>query len=251
MKAILLAAGYATRLYPLTLNFPKALLPINCVPVINIIIRKLELIPDIDEIIIVTNNRFFEDFKNWQKEYRLKKRLTLLNDNTTSDEDKLGAVADLAFVIKKRKLNDDIIVIGADNLFDSKLGNFIKSCRSARRVCVGVFDFKKRNEVDKYGVIKLDKNNKIIDFKEKPREPKSSLVAMCLYFFPKERLFLIDRYLKSNKKTDAIGHYISWLIKKGEAYGYIFSGEWFDIGDKKQYFKANKTFQVPLHPDLV
>ncbi len=251
MKAILLAAGYATRLYPLTLNFPKALLPINCVPVINIIIRKLEIIADIDEIIIVTNKKFFMDFKNWQKEYRFKKKITIINDNTTSDEDKLGAVADLAFVIKKKRLSEDIIVVGADNLFDSKLGNFIKFCRSTRRICVGAFDFKKRSEVDKYGVVKLDKNKKIIDFKEKPRQPKSTLVAMCLYFFPKEKLGFIDRYLQSNKKTDAVGHYISWLIRKGEAYGYKFIGEWFDIGDKQQYFKANKTFRVPLHPDLV
>jgi len=251
MKAILLAAGYATRLYPLTLNFPKALLPINCVPVINIIIRKLELIGAIDEIIVVTNNRFYGDFKAWQQEYSFKKKVTIFNDQTTSDEDKLGAIADLQFVIEKKKISQDLLVIGADNLFDSKLSQFVKFARNSRKICVGVFDLKKRAEVSEYGVAKLDRNNKIIEFHEKPRNPKTSLVAMCLYFFPQEKVKIIDRYLELEQKKDAVGHYISWLVKKGEAYGFIFSGRWFDIGDKKQYFKANKTFQTTLHPALV
>ncbi len=251
MKAILLAAGYATRLYPLTLNFPKALLPINCVPVINIIIRKLELIPEINEVIVVTNNRFYKDFKNWQKDYPFKKKLTILNDKTGSDEDKLGAIADLKFAIDKLNLKEDILVIGADNLFDAKLGNFIKYCKSSRKICVGVFDFKKKSQVSDYGVVKLDRNKKIVDFREKPKEPKSALVAMCLYYFSKEKMKIIDTYLRSSQKKDAVGHYISWLVKKNLAYGYIFSGRWFDIGDKQQYFKANKTFQTGQHTNII
>lgn len=251
MKAILLAAGYATRLYPLTFNFPKALLPINCVPVINIIIHKLELIPAINEVIVVTNNRFFNDFKDWCKEYRFKKKITILNDKTTSDKDKLGAIADLGFVIDKRDLKEDVIVIGADNLFDAKLGNFIKFARESKKICVGVFDFKKKSEVTKYGVVKLGRNKRIVDFREKPKRPQTTLVAMCLYYFPRGKAKIIDKYLQSSQKKDAVGHYISWLVKKNQAYGHIFKGRWFDIGDKQQYFKANKTFQTGLHPDLI
>ncbi|MBU2540584.1 MAG: nucleotidyltransferase family protein [Candidatus Omnitrophica bacterium] len=251
MKAILLAAGYATRLYPLTLNFPKALLPINCVPVINIIIHKLELIPDINEIIVVTNNRFHTDFKNWAKEYHFKKKVTILNDKTASDEDKLGAIADLGFVIDKKNIKEDIVIIGADNLFDAKLGNFIKWGRESKKICVGLFDFKKKTEVTKYGVVRIGRNRKITNFQEKPRQPKSTLVAMCLYYFPKGKGKIIDRYLRLSQKKDAVGHYISWLVKKGYAYGWVFNGRWFDIGDKKQYFKANKTFQTVIHPDLI
>lgn len=251
MKAILLAAGYATRLYPLTLNFPKALLPINCIPVINIIIGKLELIPAINEIIVVANNRFYSDFKNWRKEYSFKKKVTILNDETTSDGDKLGAIADLGFVISKKNIKEDIVVVGADNLFDAKLGNFIKFGRESKKICVGVFDFKRRSEVEKYGVVRLGRNKKIIDFQEKPKHPKSTLVAMCLYYFPKGKAKIISKYLQLSNVKDAVGHYISWLVKKGYAYGWVFSGRWFDIGDKQQYFKANKTFQTVIHPDLI
>ena len=251
MKAILLAAGYATRLYPLTLNFPKALLPINCIPVINIIIAKLELIPQINEIIVVTNNRFLADFKNWRKEYNFKKRITILNDKTTSDKDKLGAIADLGYAINKKDIKEDVVVIGADNLFDAKLGNFIKFGRESRKICVGLFDFKKKSEVRKYGVARINRNKKIIDFAEKPKNPKSALVAMCLYYFPKGKAKIIDRYLQLNRTKDAVGHYISWLVKRRLAYGYVFTGRWFDIGDKQQYFKANKTFQTTIHSDLI
>jgi glucose-1-phosphate thymidylyltransferase len=244
MKAILLAAGYATRLYPLTLNFPKALLPINCVPVINTIIQKLELISAIDEIIVVTNNRFYKDFQTWSKDYHFKKKVTIFNDKTASDDDKLGAIADLQFAIKKSRINEDIIVIGADNLFDSKLGQFIKFARRMGKICVGIFDLKKKADVTEYGVVRLNRSKKIVEFREKPRHPQSALAAMCLYFFPKDKVKIVDAYLRLEKRKDAVGHYISWLVQKGEAYGYLFNGSWFDIGDKKQYFQANKTFQA-------
>jgi glucose-1-phosphate thymidylyltransferase len=251
MKAILLAAGYATRLYPLTLNFPKSLLPIDCVPVINTIIQKLELIPSIDEIIVVTNARFHTDFIKWQSDYAFKKKITILNDKTKTEKDKLGAIADLKFVIKKKRINDDIVVIGTDNLFDAKLGAFLKFCSQKEKICIGVFDFKKKSQVSEYGVVRLDRNKKIIEFQEKPKIPKSSLVAMCLYYFPKEKLKIIEKYLSSNQKSDALGYYIKWLVNKSEAYGYTFSGQWFDIGDKQQYFKANKTFQAITQPTIV
>jgi len=244
MKALILAAGYAVRLYPLTKEFPKPLLKVGKRPIIEYIIDKLETISEIDEIIVVTNSKFISRFRQWASGLESKKRISLIDDLTSTLTDKRGAIGDMAFAINKKRVKDDLLVVGGDNIFDGDLKAFCAFAQVKKPYpVIGVYDIKDIRKANKYGILKLNKDNRITDFQEKPRRPKSTLVAMCLYFFPKVRLKLIRQYLKSRAhKSDATGFYIDWLRRTDSVYGYVFSGHWYDIGDRKFYDKAKRTF---------
>ena len=246
MKALILAAGYATRLYPLTKEFPKPLLTIGSKPIINYIIEKLRPVEEIDEVIVVTNSKFISLFKKWSAGIRISKRLTLVDDLTAEHAIKRGAIGDMDFAIDKKRIKDDLLVIGGDNLFDGDLSGFLLFAKTNKdRPTMGVYDIKDRKKAKEYGVVKLDRKNRVIDFKEKPQNPKSTLVAMCLYYFPGKRLGLIKEYLNHQaKKSDASGLYIDWLSKKVPVYGFVFGGRWYDIGHHRLYNEAKEAFQM-------
>ena len=244
-KALILAAGYATRLYPLTRDYPKPLLQVKGKPIINYIIDKFTGLKEIDEIFVVTNSKFISHFKRWRKKIRSNKRISLIDDLTKSPEDRLGAVGDIDFTIRAKSIKNDLLVIGGDNLFMESMRGFIDLAKNKNSPVLGVYDIKNKRNATKYGVIKLDKNNKVVDFQEKPRKPKSSLVAMCLYYFPKKRLSFIGEYADNrNKNNDTTGSYIDWLRRKINVYGYIFKEPWYDIGDHKFYDEARKKWYV-------
>lgn len=243
MKALILAAGYATRLYPLTKEYPKSLLEVNGKPIIDYIIDKLNGLCDIDKVAVVTNTKFFPIFKDWSKSLKTGKGIIIIDDLTKNNETRRGAIGDIAFAINKLKVRDDLLVIGGDNLFDGGLDGFCAFAAKKKAPVIGVYDIKQKKNASKYGVIKLDKNKRIVDFQEKPARPNSSLVGMCLYYFPKNKTRLIKSYLGlKSKKNDATGFYIDWLRKKAPVYGYVFRGKWFDIGDFKYYNKAKEVF---------
>lgn len=243
MKALILAAGYATRLYPLTKDFPKPLLKVGKRAILDYIVENIERIEDIDEIIVISNDRFISQFEDWSKKIKCSKKIKILNDLTKTVMDKRGAIGDISFAIENEALTDDILVVGGDNLFDWHLEDFIRLARSKASFLIGVYDIKDKNAAKKYGVVKLDRENKIIDFKEKPNEPESSLVAMCLYYFPKEKLDSIKEYLETRTdKNDATGFYIDWLTRKDTVYGFVFGGHWYDIGHHDFYNQAKKSF---------
>lgn len=244
MKALILAAGYAVRLYPLTQTYPKPLLKVNKKPIIDYIIDKLEEIEELDEIIVVTNSKFISVFEKWAQGLKTSKPVSLVDDLTLTPEDRLGAIGDMAFSIKNKRIKEDLLVIGGDNLFDIDLDDFLSFAKDKKMYAsIGVYDIKDRAQASKYGVIKINKTNKIIDFKEKPKNPQSTLVAMCLYYFPKTKLKLIGQYLGNKKhKSDATGFYIDWLRKTDLVYGFVFDGKWYDIGDKSFYGKAREAF---------
>ncbi len=246
MEALILAAGYATRLYPLTKEFPKSLLEVQKKPIINYIIDKMETIDGISEIIIVTNSKFISKFKKWQRKLKTKRRVTLVDDLTKDNASRRGAIGDMNFVIDKKNIKDDLLVIGGDNLFDGNLRDFLLFARAKKKKpVIGAYNIGEKSEAKKYGVMKLDKKNKLVDFQEKPKNPKSSLAAMCLYYFPKEKLKFIKEYLgNKTRKQDATGFYIDWLRKKCSVYGFVFHGHWYDIGDQKFYNKAKQVFQM-------
>jgi len=244
MKALILAAGYAVRLYPLTKRCPKPLLPVSGKPIINYIIDKLSDIDKLSEIIVVTNSKFFTRFQDWADKLKSKKRLSLIDDFTKDNHSRRGAIGDLRFAISKKRIQDDLLVIGGDNLFDDSLDDFIRFAEAKQPFpAIGIYNIKDRKKAAKYGVVRLDKSGKIIDFQEKPQAPKSALVAMCLYYFPKDKLNYIKEYLdgKSNK-DDAMGFYIDWLRKKVAVYGFVFDCRWYDIGDHAFYNEANRVF---------
>mgnify|MGYP001582310697 CR=1 FL=1 len=243
MKALILAAGYATRLYPLTKEYPKPLLEVGKRPIINYIIDKLEALDDIDEILVVTNSKFFPKFKKWLSRLRNKKHISLVDDLTKSHSDRRGAIGDMNFVINKKRLKGDLLVMGGDNLFSADLKEFLSFVKGNPSPVIGAYNIKDIRQAKKYGVIKLGAKFKLIDFKEKPENPKSTLIAMCLYYFPKEKLRLIKEYLNSKTdKYDATGFYIDWLRKKVPVYGFAFDGFWYDIGDHKFYREAKQRF---------
>ena len=245
MKVLLLAAGYATRLYPLTLNTPKPLLPVAGKTVMGYIFDLIEPLKEVDEVFIVTNEKFFRNFEDWKKTFKSSKKITVVDDGTTSNETRLGATGDIEFVIEKKNIKDDLLVLAGDNLFKADLSIFTKFCASKRpSITIGLYDIKDLILAIKYGIVSVDKNNQVIDFKEKPANPPSTLAAMCLYFFPKERLDIMKSYLEMDNSKDAPGYFLEWLYKREPMFGYIFKDKkWFDIGDKKSLEEADKEFR--------
>ena len=245
MKALILAAGYARRLYPLTRYFPKPLLCVGHQPIINYIIDKLVKVKDIDEIIIVTNSKFIGRFRQWRKSLAGSIPIKLVDDLTKDIEHSRGAIGDINFVIKRLRLKDALLVIGGDNIFDGDLEKFLTFSKTKKpHPVMGVYDIKSLVKAREYGVVKLNKNLQLVEFFEKPKKPESKLVAMCLYYFPRQKLNLVSDYLKSKvNKHDATGFYIEWLKNREQVFGYVFSGRWYDIGHKEFYHKANRDFK--------
>jgi len=243
-SAIILAGGYATRLYPITLDVSKPLLKIDKRAIIDFSIHQLKGIEAAKEIIVVTNEKFFGDYLRWKKKLRIKKKVIIVNDKTRTDAHKLGAVGDIYYAIRKRKIANDVLVIGGDNIFEGSLPCFVNSARNkSPNISIGVYDLKRRSIASRYGVVKIDKGNRVLEFKEKPRRPESSIVAMCMYYFPKDTLAYFREYIKDLRMdTDRAGDYIKWLMAKRSLYGFKFSGAWWDIGQLDTYHKAQRYF---------
>ena len=175
MKALILAAGYATRLYPLTKEYPKPLLKVGAKPIIDYIIEKLSAVNDIDEIIVVTNSKFISIFKKWAREIKVSKTITLIDDLTKDLADRRGAIGDMDFVIDQRHIQDDLLIVGGDNLFEDQLHEFLSFAKDKTpSPVIGIYDIKNKEQAAKYGVLKMDNDNRVIDFEEKPQTPQST-----------------------------------------------------------------------------
>lgn len=245
MKAIILAADFGMRLYPFAKNRAKALLPLRGRPIIEYIVNKVQSLNEVEQIFIITNHRFYKDFKEWADNSISLKPIKLINNGTLSFQDKLGAIKDLAFVIDKENITDDLLVIGGDNLFSFNLDEFVDFARCIRpNSLIGLYNLNGKFKPNKYGVVKLDTTGKVVEFYERPKDLNGSkLVSMCFYFFAKEKISLINEYLKGERDLDRIGAYIEWLSQKDTVYGYAFEGgDWLDIGDIDAYTEAVFTF---------
>ena len=243
MKVLILAAGYGTRLYPRTQRCPKPLLKIGSRPIINYLIDKLEELRNISRIIVVTNDRFYKQFRSWKEDLDVRYPICLLNDLSKSPHDRLGAIGDIDFALSKEGLASDFLILGGDNFFKDRLVEFMSFAKKKHpAVTVGLFDIEDKYDARHYGVVRLDKKNRIVEFCEKPSRPVSSLVAMCLYYFSRQKLRFIKEYLSSpSHSRDTVGTYINWLISKDEVYGFIFKGFWLDIGSVSAYKTVEKT----------
>jgi glucose-1-phosphate thymidylyltransferase len=243
MKVILLCAGFATRLYPLTLDKPKPLLTISEKPIIEHIIAKIELIRDIEEIVLVTNQKFFDNFNEWQKEFSCAMPIKIINDGTSSDEDKLGAVGDVDFAVRKENIGGDILVIAGDNLFDFDLKKLVDFFNEKNSSVIALYDVKEKELIKgRYGAVTLNDDNKVIEIEEKPEKPKTTLASTACYIFSKNDIGVLEECIEKHEKPDNLGDFIKLLAKKGNLYGLVFSGRWFDIGDKGQLKKANEEW---------
>ncbi len=244
MKALILAAGYATRLYPLTKDRPKPLLPVADKPIIEHIAGRIENLREIKEIIVVVNNKFVDKFTAWKERFATRVPITILDDGSRDDTDKLGAIRDLEFAIKEGHIDDDLLIIAGDNLFDAELTRFIDFAKSkAPAASIVLYDVKELELAKRYGVVETDEKGKVIAFTEKPLTPKTTLAAICMYYFPKRKLAKVSEYLQNENNPDAPGYYISWLCKESEVYAYTLKGSWHDIGSMASYEEAKKEYQ--------
>ena len=245
MKALILAAGYGTRLAAVAKDTPKPLLDVAGMPLIDYTVAKLKKIPGLDEIVVVTNNKFFGCFVDWSKKHAGIK-IRVVNDGTNSPEERLGSVGDMDFVWRQEKAADDWLVIGGDNIFVEDINHFVsQACAKKDAVSIGLYDIKDIAGASKFGVAAVDHAHRVTSFEEKPAKPKSSLIVMLLYYFPKSALSYIQEYRASSQALDAAGSYIQWLSQKKNVYGFQFSGKWYDIGsieslrEAQAYFSAN------------
>lgn len=242
MKALVLCAGYATRLYPLTLNQPKHLLLVAGKPLLDHVMDKILSVEDIDEIYIVTNDKFYSVFISWKNKLNSLKKISIFNDGTLSDETKLGAIGDIDFVLRKTGMKDDLIVLAGDNLFELDLRHFV-SFGQKKGLTVAVHDVGDKELIKKYSEVELDTEGRIVYFQEKPSQPRTTLAAICLYFFPQEKLYLVEQYLYAKNNPDQPGLYIQWLHKREDVYAYVFTEKWYDIGDMAQYKQADEYYK--------
>jgi glucose-1-phosphate thymidylyltransferase len=239
MKAIILAAGYATRLWPLTLDKPKPLLPVGKKPIIEHIIDRLSKVHGLTQIHIVSNTKFVDAFKQWKKNYQCKKEVFITDDGMKALDERRGSIGDTIFTIEKRKIRTDIIVVAGDNMFNFDLNHFMKKAvLNSQSASIGLFDIKDKKLAKEYGIVALNKDNTIASFEEKPSKPKSTLAAMCFYYFPKDKIRMLKKYKSEGNPLDLAGSFIKWLSQKESVYGYVFKGKWLDIGDKKSLKQA-------------
>lgn len=243
MKALILAAGYATRLWPLTKNTPKPLLEVKGKPIVEHIISHILELSDVSEILIVTNDKFSLTFEQWAESFKCKIPVKIINDMTTSNDDRMGAVGDMRYVIKETKLNDDLLVIAGDNLFEYKLKDFENYFLKKKASIVACKQMDSIEDVKgKFGVVEVDKEGKIIGFAEKPENPKTTLASTACYLFTKADVLEINLYIEANNPPDNAGDFISWLSKHKPVYGWIFREKWYDIGTFESLGKAREEF---------
>jgi glucose-1-phosphate thymidylyltransferase len=245
MKVLILAAGYATRLYPLTLTRPKPLLDVAGKPMIEHVLDNIAPIPGIDRVYVVTNAKFAGQFQEWADRYRATKaqiNFTIINDGSTDDSNKLGAIGDLNLVLEREKIDDDLLVVAGDNLFSQSLEEFGQYCRSRNAPVLALYDVGNLEEIKKYNAITIDAEGRITFFEEKPKQPQSTLTGIALYYYPKASLPLIRQNDAECNNPDQPGRLVEWMYKRTPFYTWRVPGTWFDIGSKETLDEANRIF---------
>ncbi len=243
MKCIILCAGYATRLYPLTRETPKPLLEVGGKPILSYILDKINELPSIDTIYIVTNDKFYAAFEEWKKTAG-DRRIIIINDETKTNDDRLGAIGDIHFTVQTQKIDDDVLIIAGDNLFEFSLLHLHRFFTEKKASAVALYDVRQKEiAAHKLGVVMIDTQQKIIDFEEKPALPKTTLISTACYTLTKKDLRTLEHCITENKKPDNLGDFIKYLSLHAHVYGYVFSERWFDIGTHEQLAYAHSVLQ--------
>ena len=244
MNVLILAAGYATRLYPLTLNKAKPLLVVGGKPIIEWLVDNLAGIPDLETIYVVTNDKFAPDFQAWSESYQKRHpefKFKIVNDGSTSDDDKLGAIGDINFVVTHENLSQTSLLIAAgDNLFTNSLVDFVEYARNTD-VTVAAYDVGDSEAIKKYGNVAVDAEGIITRFEEKPQKPHGTLAAIALYYYSPAVLSLLRTYLAAGNNADQPGRFVQWLYTRKPVKTFQIKGQWLDIGSKEMLESADKT----------
>jgi glucose-1-phosphate thymidylyltransferase len=238
VKALVLAAGYATRLYPLTLDRPKALLEVGGKPMLDRVLERIEAM-GVDETIVVTNAKFTPHFEEWARD---KPNVTVVNDGTTSNDDRLGAIGDIGFVLDELGIDDDLVVVAGDNLFSEDISGFAAYGREVEAPVIAVHDVGDLALMREYNQIETDTDGRITFFEEKPANARTTLAGVALYYYPRQTLPLVREYLAAGENPDQPGRLVQWLYPRTPVYTWRLPGEWYDIGSAETLAEADAIF---------
>jgi glucose-1-phosphate thymidylyltransferase len=241
VKAIILAAGYATRLYPLTETIAKMLLPIGDRPMLDYLLERIREAPEIEEVHLVTNHKFADAFTEWART----RDVIVHDDGTTSEDDRLGAIGDIAFVLDRAGLNaDDLLIVAGDNLFDYSIADYISWWHTKGEASgVVLYDVGDLELVKKYSSVVVDADERVTTLIEKPDDPTSTLVATASYIYHRSHVALLHTYLAEGNAPDQPGRFLVWLVPRAPVYGYRVTGDWRDIGDAQQLLEADNRMR--------
>ncbi len=249
MKALILAAGYATRLYPLTKSTAKPMLEIVGKPIINHILNKIHACKEVETIYVVTNEKFYQDFCMWKAcldRNVYTREIIVVNDGTHENGDRLGAIGDMDFVVRKYSIDDDLLIIAGDNIFSFLMEDMLSLFRKKKSTIVAVYDTKDKKRIaKKLGCVEIDKENKVTGFEEKPEHPKTTLAATACYLYPKNDLRFIEAALGENH-FDRPGDLIKFISERKPVYAFQFEGYWYDIGTPEEYKRVNAGLSLLL-----
>ena len=241
MRAVVLAAGYATRMYPLTQHQPKPLLPVGRRVVLDWTMDALHQVPGLTEIVLVSNARFAAQFKAWIATYRHTWSLPvrLVNDGSTMDEQRRGAIRDLLLVLKDTGTDEPLLVTAGDHITDWDLRSLAAFGAShAPAMTVTAYRLPDLQDASRFGIIDVDREQRIIGCEEKPQRPRSNLAMICLYYMPPAVFPRLTEYLATGHNADAPGHFIVWLSRQEPVYGWLTGGKFFDIGTLDTYYAS-------------
>jgi glucose-1-phosphate thymidylyltransferase len=240
VKAVILAAGYATRLYPLTFDRPKALLEVGGRPMLDRLLEQLEGVEGLDEVYVVTNSKFAKAFRDWAAR-RSGLPVQIVDDGTVDEDSRLGAIGDLDLTIRSG-LDDDLLVLAGDNLFSESIAPFPAFASSKGGAALGVYDVGDLEAIRSYAVIELDADDRVTRLEEKPDEPRSTLAGIALYFYPRSALGFVAQYLAEGNNPDQPGRLVQWLYPRTAVYGWRVPGRWYDVGSKETLAEADQAF---------
>lgn len=241
MKALILAAGYGTRLYPLTQTVAKPLLPLAGRPMVDYVLDAIREVDEVDEVHLVTNGRFAAPFFAWGEA----REVRVHDDGTTSEDDRLGAIGDIQFVVDRAGLeHEDLLVVAGDNLFDFSLPDYVRWWHGKGEAsAVALHDVGSRELAAHYGIAELGEDERLRSFVEKPDEPHSTLAATAAYVYHRAHVPLVRRYLDEGNVPDQPGRLVAWLLPRVPVYGYTAGGAWRDIGDAGQLLEADNRLR--------
>ena len=248
MRVIVLAAGFATRLYPLTRDRAKPLLPVAGRPVVSHLLDRVRALPDIRDVLLVTNARFHRDFQSWASADRGRPPVRVVANGSTSADDRQGALRDLLMAWQSADAElaaEDLLVVAGDNLVGFDLAPFFAHFRAIGRPMLMVRRVPGAVPPGRHGEVTIDERGQIVRFREKPMDPRSDLAALCLYLFPARTKTRLSTYLAHGVNPDAPGHFIAWLAEREPVHAHVLDGPYFDIGNRESLKAAHQHF-VPV-----
>ena len=241
MKCLILAAGYATRLYPLTENFPKPLLDVGGKTILDWLVDDIDTAGLVDEYVVISNHKYAHHFDRWAAGKSMK--VTVVDDGTDSNETRLGAVKDIQFAIEKLGLDDDMLVIAGDNVLDFSLTKFVRYAAEKQTSCIMRYYEPEERKLTKSGVVRIDEHDRILDMEEKPAQPKSHWCCPPFYYYTREDAQLVAKGIDSGCGTDAPGSYVAWLCTQNVVHAMEMPGKRYDVGNLESYEKIREEYK--------